>query len=119
MNKMLSAELDVLKRSAKKLRVERIKNEYIKNIMVVKEKRDIIDITEKERLQKYGHVKSMPKERVPKLIMELIPQERRTKGRPRKTWMEGVQAAMTTGILELVQWRNREKRCLISGRHLL
>jgi hypothetical protein len=36
----------------------------------------------------------MQEERLPKLIMEWIPEERRKRGRPRKTWMEGVQAAM-------------------------
>ena len=42
----------------------------------------------------------MPEERIPKLIMEWVPLERRKRGRPRKTWMEGVQAAMTTRNLE-------------------
>ena len=32
----------------------------------------------------------MPEERIPKLIMDWIPRERRKRGRPRKTWMEGV-----------------------------
>jgi len=45
---------------------------------------------EEERLQWYGHVKRMPEERIPKLIMDWIPRERRKRGRPRKTWMEGV-----------------------------
>jgi hypothetical protein len=31
----------------------------------------------------------MQEERLPKLIMEWIPGERRKRGRPRKTWMEG------------------------------
>jgi hypothetical protein len=39
----------------------------------VKGKPDIIDIIEKKRL----HVKRMPEERIPKLIMEWIPAERR------------------------------------------
>ena len=60
----------------------------------------IIDIIEKKRLQSYGHVKRMPEERLPKLIMEWIPLERRKRGCPRKTWMEGVQAAMTIRNLE-------------------
>jgi len=38
-----------------------------------------------------------------------IPRERRKRGHPRKTWMEGVQAAMTTRNLEPDQWRNREE----------
>ena len=39
--------------------------------------------------------------------MEWVLLERRKRGRPRKTWMEGVQAAMTTRNLETDQWRNR------------
>jgi hypothetical protein len=84
--------------------------------MGVKGKLDIIDITKKKRLQWYSHVKRMPEERIPKLIMEWIPKERRKRGHSIKTWMGGVQAAMTTRNLEPYQWRNREKRCLVSGR---
>jgi len=77
--------MNVLRRSAKKLRMERTNNESIKEIMGVKGQPDII---EKKRLQRYGHVKRMPEERIPKLIMEWIPLERRKRGRTRKTWME-------------------------------
>jgi hypothetical protein len=49
----------------------------------------------------------MPEERIPKLIREWIPWERRKRGRPRKTWMERVPAAMTTRNFERDQWRNR------------
>ena len=116
-NKILSTEMDVLRRSArKKARMERIKNEHIKEIMGVKGKPDIIDIIEKKRLQWYGHVKRMPEDRIPKLIMKWVPLERRKRGRPRKTWMEGVQAAMTTRNLETDRWRNREEWRLVSGR---
>jgi hypothetical protein len=62
--------MDVLRRSARKSRMERIKNEHIKEIMGVKEKTDIIDIIERKRLQWYGHVRRMQDERSPKLIME-------------------------------------------------
>ena len=96
--------------------MERIKNEYIKEIMGVKGKPDFLDIIEKKRLQWYGYVKRMPEERIPKLITEWISLERRKRGRPRKTWMEGVQAAMTTRNLETDQWRNREEWHLVSGR---
>jgi hypothetical protein len=43
----------------------------------VKEKLETIDIIERKRLQWYGHVKWMQEERLPKLIMEWIPGERR------------------------------------------
>jgi len=57
----------------------------------------------------------MPGERIPKLIMEWIPRERRKRGRPRKTWKEGVQAAITRN-LKPDQRRNREEWRLVSGR---
>ena len=114
-NKMLSTEMDVLRSSARKSRMERIKNESIKETMGVNGKPDIIDILEKKRLQWYGQIKRMPEDRLPKLIMGWIPQERRKRGRPRKSWMEGVQTAMTTRNLEPDQWRNREEWRLVSG----
>ena len=113
--KILSTEMDV-RRSARKSRMGRIKNEQIREIMGVRGKPDIIDNIEKKRLQWYGQVKRMEEDRLSKLIMEWIPPERRERGRPRKTWMEGVQAAMTSRDLEPEQWRNREEWCLGSGR---
>jgi len=96
--------------------MERIKNELVKEIMGVKGKPDIIDVIEKKRLQWYGHVKRMPEERISKLVMDWIPRERRKRGRPRKTWMERVQAAITRRNLEPDQWRNRKEWRLVSGR---
>jgi hypothetical protein len=84
--------------------------------MGVKEKPDIIDIIERKRLQWYDHVKRMQEERLSKLIMEWIPGERRKRGRPRKTWMEGVRAAMKTRRLESDQLLKRTEWCLGSGR---
>jgi hypothetical protein len=75
--------------------MERIKNEHIKELIGVKGKPNIIEIIEMKRLQWYGQAKRMPEERIPKLITERIPLERRKRGRPRKTWIEGAQAAMT------------------------
>jgi hypothetical protein len=74
------------------------------------------DIIEKKRLQWYGHVKRMPEDRISNLIMDWVPEERRKRGCPRKTWMEGVHAAMTAGNLEQDQWRNGEEWRLVSGR---
>jgi hypothetical protein len=58
----------------------------------------------------------MPEERISKLIMKWIPEERRKSGRPRKALLEGVQAAMTARNLEQDHWRNREEWRLVSGR---
>jgi hypothetical protein len=114
--KIVSTKMDVLRRSARKSRMERIKNEHKKEIMGVKGNPDIINIIEQKRLQWYGHVKRMLEERIPKLIMEWVRGERRKSGRRRKTWMEGVQAAMSTRNLERDQWGYREEWRLVSGR---
>ena len=50
-NKILSTEMDVLRVSARKSRMEIIQNEHMKEIMGVKGKPDIIDIIEQKRLQ--------------------------------------------------------------------
>jgi len=86
-NKMLSTKLDVLSGSARKSRTERIKNENIKDIMGVKGKLDTIDIIEQKILQWYGDVKRISEKRIPELIMDWLPRERRERGLPRKTWM--------------------------------
>ena len=86
--------MDVLRRSAGKSRMDKIRNRDIKEIMGAQEKPDIIDNIKKKRLQWYRHVKRMPEQRLPKLIMEWIPVERKKKGRPKKTWMEAVQEAI-------------------------
>jgi hypothetical protein len=115
-NKILSTEMDVLWRSARKSRMEIIKNKHITEIIGVKGKPAIIAIIQEERLQWYGDVKRMPEERISKLIMEWIPEGRRKRGRPRKTWKEGVQAAMTTRNLKPDQQRNKEEWRLVCGR---
>jgi hypothetical protein len=48
-NTILSTEMDALRRSARKSRVESIKNEHITEIMGVKGKPDIVDIIEKKK----------------------------------------------------------------------
>ena len=50
-SKILSTELNVLRRSARRSTMERIKNEHIKEITGVKWKPDVIHIIQKKRLQ--------------------------------------------------------------------
>jgi len=42
---------------------------HIKEIMEVKGKLDIIDIIEQKKLQRYGHVKRLREERIPKTVL--------------------------------------------------
>ena len=81
--------MDVLRGSARKSRMDRIKNGYIKEIMGVKGKPDFIDIIERKRLQWYGHVKRMSEARITKLVMEWIPRERRKRVvQEKREWKE-------------------------------
>jgi hypothetical protein len=75
-NEILSTEIDALRMSTRKSRLEKMKNENIKEIMGVKGMPDIIDIMQKERLQWYSHGKRMSEKRLPKLILEWVPDER-------------------------------------------
>jgi hypothetical protein len=94
----------------------KLKEEFEKWELTMNLEKLNIDIIERKGLQWYGHVKRMQDETLPKLTMESIPGERRKIGRPRKTWMEGVRAAMKTRLLEADQWLNRKECCLGSGR---
>jgi len=87
-NKILSIEMDVLRRSARKSRMERAKNEDIKEIMGVKGKPDIIDIIQQKRLQWYGHVKRMPEERIPKLWIGYRGREGKEDVQKKRGWKE-------------------------------
>ena len=62
------------------------------------------------------YLRVINKTNITKLIMGWMPGERRKRGRPRGTWMEGVRAAMKTRHLEADQWLNRKEWCLGSGR---
>jgi hypothetical protein len=88
-NKILCTEIDVLRRLARKSSTERIKNEHIKEIMGVKGSPNTIDIIEQKRLQWYGHVKRMPEERIPKLIVDWIQREREREKRTCKKNVDG------------------------------
>jgi len=52
--------------------------------MGVKGRPDTIDIIEQKRLQWCGHMKRMPDERIPKLIMDWISRKTGKRERPRK-----------------------------------
>jgi hypothetical protein len=75
--------MDVLRRSTRKSRMERIKNEYIKEIMGVKGKPDIIG---KKILQWYGHAKRMPEERITKLWNGYHRREEKDDAKEKRGW---------------------------------
>ena len=87
--------MDALRRAARTSRLERIRNETIKEEMGVQ--KTIIDCIEEKQLIWYGHVQRMGQDRLPKKTMRWIPREHRKKGRPKKTWIEGIRSMSDRG----------------------
>ena len=85
--------------------------------MGVKEKPDITNITDRKRLQWYGHVKKDARRETTKINYGVDTRGKKKKEDVQeKTWMEGVRAAMKTRHLEADQWLNRKECRLGSGR---
>lgn len=87
-----SLEMDVMRRSSRISRLQHIPNTIIKEKMGMHE--DIVDRIEERRLMWYGHLLRMERERWPLKIWNWDPPGRRRRGRPRRTWSQGVEEAM-------------------------
>ena len=83
--------LDVYKRQVS--RQGKIRNEQIREMINVKHA--VVDEIERRQLIWFGHVKRMGGERLPKRIMEWLPPEKRKRGRPRRSWGESIQKALS------------------------
>ena len=87
-NKLLSTEMDYLRRSCRLRRVDRVRNETIRNMMGVE--RDIVDKVQRKQLVWYGHTCRMDEERIPNRVLQWTPPEKRR----RRCWMDDVNQAM-------------------------
>jgi hypothetical protein len=67
-NKLLATEMDFWRRSARKLRKEKVRNVTIREIMEVG--KNILEVTDEKWLRWFGHVKRMPGNRLPLKILE-------------------------------------------------
>jgi hypothetical protein len=75
--------------------------------------KNILEVTEEEGLRWFGHVKRMPRNRLPRRILEGEPEGTRRKGRPKERRMDEVRRSSVTihGLTEQntrarVTWRN-------------
>lgn len=92
--RLLTIQMDFLRRSCRISRLHHIRNDEIKDKMEIK--KDIIDTVERKQLQWYGHLLRMPEERWPKQVYKWIPPYRRRRGRPSTPWKQGILTAMAT-----------------------
>ena len=108
--------MDVLRRSARNSRMERIKKRTYKGNNGSEREAGHHRHHREEKTEMVWPSEKDARRENNKINCEIYTKERRKRRRPRKMWMEGVQAAMTTRNLEPHQWRSREEWCLVSGR---
>jgi len=87
-----ATEMDALRRSSRISRKERIRNVTIRQQIGLEE--PIVKEIEQNQLTLYGHVQRMAEGRLPKITLKWMPKQERSRGRPKKNWMEGVRKAM-------------------------
>ena len=76
---------------------------------------NIIQDIQQRQLCWYGHVERMEDIRIPKQIARWTPTERRKRGRPKASWMGGIQKAMSELNLRPGDWTDRDRWRLGTG----
>jgi hypothetical protein len=108
-----ATEMDALRRSSRISRKERIRNVTIRQQIGLEE--TIIKEIEHKQLTWYGHVQRMTEGRLPRISLKWIPKQKRTRGRPKKNWMEGIKKDMNERNLNEGQWGDRKQWSLGAG----
>ena len=96
--KLNSTETDLWRRSARIPRKDKIRNTIIKQKMNIT--RSLVDDIETKQLQWYGHVSIMEEGRLPKEVTKWRPPGRRKRGRPKRTWADGIRGLIDGRRLE-------------------
>ena len=108
-----ATEMDGLRRSSRISRKERIRNVTLRQQIELEEL--IIKEIEQNQLTWYSHVQRMAEGRLPKIALKWMPKQKRTRGRPKKNWMEGIRKAMNERNLNEGQWEDRKQWSLGVG----
>ena len=99
--------MDVLRRSSRISRKERIRNVTIRQQIGLEE--PIIKEIEQNQLTWNGHFQRMTEGRLPKITLKWMPKQKTTRGRPKKNWMECIRKAMNERNLNEGQWEGRKQ----------
>lgn len=98
MKKLEAVEMDAMRRLLKISRMDKIRNENIKQKMGIEG--TIVQDIEQKQLTWYGHINRMDDKRLPKATMEWQPQERKKRGRLETSWNTGIKKAMSARNLQ-------------------
>ena len=101
-----ATEMDALRRSAR-ISIDRKTNEY--NRKKIDAPDTILDQITRKQLIWYGHVERMDPTRLQKIMIDWKPEGRKKRGRPRRTWKDGIYTAMSERDLRMGEWNNRRQ----------
>ena len=102
-----TVEMDFLRRASRISRLDHIPNEEIRRY--TRRVYTTADRIETRQLIWYGHVMRMLEDRWPKRAMNYVPRKRRKRGRPAKTWMEGIRNAMEDRAIGEEEWQEKKR----------
>jgi len=105
--------MDVLRRSSRISRKERIRNVTIRQQIGLEE--PIRNEIEQNQPTWYGHAQRMAEGRLRRLALKWMAKQKRARGRPKKSWMEGIRKAMNERNLNEGQWEDRKRWSLGVG----
>lgn len=107
------AEMKMLRWMCGVTRLDKIRNEYVRGSLGV---RDIADKIQESRLRWYGHVKRRPPNYVGNLALQLSVSGRRSRGRPRTRWKDVVRRDIResklseTDVEDRAKWRSKTRK---------
>jgi len=108
-----ATEMDALRRSSMISRKERIRNVTIRQQIGLEE--PIIREIEQNQLTWYGHIQRIAEGRLPKIVLKWMPKEKRSRGRLKENWMEGIRKATNERNVNEGQWEDRKQWSLGVG----
>ena len=82
-----ATEMKFLRKTANKTRRDHERNARIREELKTN---PIVDCISTKQLKWYGHVKRMGKERIPRKCLEVRMEGKRSRGRPRTSWMDNI-----------------------------
>ena len=90
---------------------------YMQEIREKMDAQDMIldDITRRQLIW-YGNVERMDPTRLTKIMIHWKPEGRKQRGRPRRTWKDGIYTAMNKRDLRMGGWNNRRQWNMTVGK---
>lgn len=103
---LLSTEMDFWRRSSRTSRIQRVRNEEIRNTVGVQQ--TVVERVENKILKWYGHVLRMTEEQWPRSVMNWSPAGRRRRGRPELKWRTELRKVMRHKNLTSIDAEDRK-----------